>query len=243
MIIINADDFGKTRNATDKILSCFNYGSVTSTSAMVFMDDSIRAAELAKEYHFDVGLHLNFTQELTQPNIGLHLCEYHNRIRKYLVNNKYNALIYNPSLRKNFQYVFRSQIEEFENLYGKSPSHINGHHHMHLCANMLLEQFIPKNQKVRRNFTFNRGEKGIFNLAYRTVVDLVLSRRYIITDYFFSLYELIRTGRVAAALELAKKSVVEIETHPEMIEEYVWLVGDSFIKALVNLQRGTYAKL
>jgi len=30
---------------------------------MVFMEDSERAADLAKEYSMEVGLHLNFTQE------------------------------------------------------------------------------------------------------------------------------------------------------------------------------------
>jgi predicted glycoside hydrolase/deacetylase ChbG (UPF0249 family) len=61
MVIINADDFGRSRLVTDRILSCYKQGSITSTSAMVFMEDSQRAVDLAKEYSIDVGLHLNFT--------------------------------------------------------------------------------------------------------------------------------------------------------------------------------------
>ncbi len=43
MIVINADDLGRTEAETEAALSCFNQGRITSTSAMVFMEDSERA--------------------------------------------------------------------------------------------------------------------------------------------------------------------------------------------------------
>lgn len=243
MLIINADDFGRSRLTTDRILSCYKQGSVTSTSAMVFMEDSQRAADLAREYSIDAGLHLNFTQELTQRIHGSLLCDYHDRIVGFLTGNKYNFLIYNPALRKQFEYVFQVQLEEFERLYGTSPSHIDGHHHMHLCANMLIETIIPEGQKVRRNFSFARGEKSSLNRMYRAVIDKWLARRYLMTDYLFSLSERIKTGRLARAFELAKVSCVELETHPELAEEFEWLMGNACVQAVSNLQRGTYAQL
>ena len=48
MLIINADDFGHSRLATERILSCRKSGAITSTSAMVFMEDSLGAADLYK---------------------------------------------------------------------------------------------------------------------------------------------------------------------------------------------------
>lgn len=243
MLIINADDFGRSRLATDRILSCYKQGSVTSTSAMVFMEDSQRAADLVREDSIDVGLHLNFTQGLTQRISGSLLCDYHDRIVRFLNRNKYNFLIYNPVLRKQFEYVFQAQFGEFERLYGVSPSHIDGHHHMHLCTNMLIEAIIPKGQKVRRNFSFGRGEKSLLNRVYRAVIDKWLSRRYLTTDYFFSLSERIKTGRLAGALDLAKASIVELETHPELDREFEWLMGNACTQAISNLQRGTYSQL
>ena len=233
MLIINADDFGRSRLSTDRILSCFNQNRVTSTSAMVFMGDSQRAAALAKEYNLDVGLHLNFTEELTQPTPEPLLFEYHTRVRKYLTANGYNFLIYNPAIRKHVEYVFKAQIEEFERIYGASPSHIDGHHHMHLCANMLIGNMIPKGQKVRRNFTFARGEKSFPNRIYRAAIDRWLSKRHIITDYLFSLSECIKTDRLERALKLSTTSRVELETHPELPEEFEWLMG----YAISNLQK------
>ena len=65
MLIINADDFGRSVAETDAALRCYIAGRITSVSAMVFMADSERAAELAKENELDVGLHLNFTERFT----------------------------------------------------------------------------------------------------------------------------------------------------------------------------------
>ena len=65
MLIINADDWGRSVAETDAALKCFRERRITSVSAMVFMGDSERAAELAKENKLDVGLHLNFTDRFT----------------------------------------------------------------------------------------------------------------------------------------------------------------------------------
>ena len=64
MIIINADDWGRSCLETDAALSCYAKGTITSMSAMVFMQDSQRAAALAKEVRLPVGLHLNLNESL-----------------------------------------------------------------------------------------------------------------------------------------------------------------------------------
>ena len=55
MLIINADDFGRSVAETDAALRCYVAGRITSVSAMVFMADSERSAELAKENALAVG--------------------------------------------------------------------------------------------------------------------------------------------------------------------------------------------
>ena len=65
MLIINADDLGRSRAETDAALRCYKAGRITSVSAMVFMSDSERAAEVARENELDVGLHLNFGEPFT----------------------------------------------------------------------------------------------------------------------------------------------------------------------------------
>ncbi len=243
MLIINADDFGKNRLVTDNIITCIKRGSVTSTSAMVFMEGSQRAAELAREYSFDVGLHLNFTQNFTRPNDDPLLINYHDHIVRFLIGTRYNFLIYNPFYRKHFEYAFYAQLEEFERLYNKQPSHIDGHHHKHLAMNILLRNLIPEGQKIRRNFTYAPGEKSLLNRMYRLMCDSWLKRKYQTIDYLFSLTELISADKLTQGLEFAKKSNVELVTHPELEKEFEYLMSDTFILALTNLKTGTFSQL
>ena len=208
VLIINADDWGGWKRGTDAALACHERRRITSVSAMVFMEDSERAAVLAKAADIDVGLHVNFTTTFSGGNCPARLAEAQDRIRRFLKRSKYALIVYNPFLRESFRYVYQAQAEEFIRLYGRPPSHVDGHQHMHLSSNMLLDGIIPRGQKVRRSFSFWPGEKGLINLTYRRWVDRRISRRYVLTDYFFSLSQCVRHKRFERVLELAKAARV-----------------------------------
>jgi len=53
VLIVNADDWGRDVQTTDRMLECLLHRSVSSVSAMVFMADSERAANLASEHKVD----------------------------------------------------------------------------------------------------------------------------------------------------------------------------------------------
>jgi len=241
MLIINADDWGRSRAETDAALRCYQEERITSVSAMMFMEDSERAAELAKENELDVGLHLNFAEPFTGKNHPPKLDQYHGRIVRYLMGNKYAQLVYNPSLRKEFAYSYRAQSEEFVRLFGRPPSHIDGHHHMHLCANMLLTNMIPAGMKMRRNFSFWPGEKSLLNRTYRGLVDRWLARRYRLPDYFFDLTQCLQGKKLDRVATLAKSNNVELMTHPVVRHETEYLISDEFQAMLQCLEVGSYA--
>jgi predicted glycoside hydrolase/deacetylase ChbG (UPF0249 family) len=239
MLIINADDFGRSRAETDAALRCYQEGTITSVSAMVFMADSERAAEVAKENDLDVGLHLNFSEPFTGSTGKLGEC--HRRTIRYLMGNKYAQLVYNPFLRKELAHSYMAQTEEFARLFGRPPSHIDGHHHMHLCANVLLSNMIPAGMKMRRNFSFWPGEKSLWNRTYRAFVDRWLSRRYRLPDYFFDLTQCIREKKLDRVAALAKSNNVELMTHPVVEQEAEYLMSDEFQVMLQRLEVGSYA--
>lgn len=241
MLIINADDFGRSAAETNAALRCYQEGRITSVSAMMFMEDSERAAELAKENELDVGLHLNFAEAFTGKNYPAELGEYHGRTIRYLMGNKYAQLVYHPFLRKEFAYSYEAQAGEFVRLFGKPPSHIDGHHHMHLCANILLSKIIPSGIKMRRNFSFWPGEKSLLNRTYRALVDRWLARRYRLADYFFDLTQSIREKKLDRVVALAKSSDVELMTHPIVEAESEYLMSDEFHVTLQRLDVGSYA--
>ncbi len=228
---------------TDAALRSFRESRITSASAMVYMIDSRRAADLAQDARMDMGLHLNLSQPFTGEGTPKLLREYHERVVRFLTASKYSLLIYNPALREQFRYVYEAQINEFTRLYERHPSHINGHHHKHLCTNVLLDGIIPAKERVRRNFSFSPGQKNGVNRAYRSLVDRVLARRYKITDYFFSLQQCLTDNGLTRVFELARVSNVELMTHPAHPDEYAHLMSDEYRIALGRLATGTYGSL
>ena len=210
---------------------------------MVFMDDSQRAADLAKEAGIDVGLHLNLTQPFSGEVTVRSLREYHDRIAHFLNLNKYAPLLYHPGLRKEFRYVYQVQVEEFVRLYGGPPSHIDGHHHQHLCSNMLVDGVIPEGEKVRRSFHFWPGEKSLINRGYRQLVDLLLARRYRLTDFFFALSHCFSSDRMTRLAALAQTRTVEVMVHPANSSDYALLMSGEYLRSLDTLDKGTYSML
>jgi predicted glycoside hydrolase/deacetylase ChbG (UPF0249 family) len=243
MLIINADDWGRSRAETEASLRCFEDGRITSVSAMVFMEDSERAAGLAKAKKVDVGLHLNFSERFTGNHYCATLEDYHWRTVRFLTGTKYSQLVYNPFLVRAFAYSCEAQVEEFGRLFGKSPSHIDGHHHMHLCANLLFSDLIPAGTTMRRNFSFSPGEKSVLNRAYRRLVDGWLARKYWLPDYFFDLTQSIREEKLERVAALAKSSNVELMTHPILPLEMNFLMSKEMDVLLQSVEADNFARL
>src|SRR5689334_25065042 len=139
MLIVNADDLGRDQSTTDAILACYQNARITSTSAMVFMEDSERAAHLALRSGIDVGLHINLSERFTAADISSELRSSHDRICRVLRASKYALLFYRPWLCRHFRLVYEAQHREFFRLYGRAPSHFDGHQHMHLASNILIQ--------------------------------------------------------------------------------------------------------
>jgi len=234
MLYINADDWGLAEAITDKILHCYHHRRISSVSAMTFMQDSERAAELAKEANLPVGLHLNFTLNFTGEVVPPNLRDQHRLVASYLNSTKLNQVIYNPFLNRAFDNVFQAQWEEFVRLYGEQPTRLDGHHHMHLCMNMLFLNKYPKGLKVRRNFTFSSEEKGSINRLYRYLVDRWLTSRFQCTDLFLSLKP-IETERIKRIILPSKSADVELMVHPGVDEEYYYLLSEGWL----NLIKGS----
>ena len=243
MLIVNADDWGRSVAETDAALACFSQGRVTSVTAMVFMADSERAAGIALEHGVPVGLHLNFTQPPTASGIDKTFLSEHHRLVKFLTRGRYSAVALNPFLRRAFRSVFQYQLDEFIRLYKKPPTHFDGHQHFHLCSSMLLAAPIPRGQKVRRTFSFTVSEKGLANWLYRRALDRWVVRRYRTTDYFFGLSQRLADARLAAVTQLARQANVELMTHPIVSEERDLLLSPGFEAKLTGVARKSYADL
>jgi chitin disaccharide deacetylase len=106
-LIVNADDFGASEGVNGGIVYAHDHGLVTSTSLMVRMPAAEGAAELGrKRPRLSIGLHVDLTGEGgTAPvdiaDVGA--CEVE----------------------------IRAQLDRFEYLLGRPPTHLDSHHHVH----------------------------------------------------------------------------------------------------------------
>jgi hypothetical protein len=231
-LVVNADDWGRDPVTTDRTLECYERGAVSSVSGMVFMEDSERAAALARQKRIETGLHLNFTTRFSASNCPAGLREKQEEVGRYLLRHRYAQTLFHPGLMASFKYLVSSQIDEFRRVYGTDPARLDGHHHMHLCANVLFQRLLTPGTIVRRNFSVEAGKTGLANRLYRRVSDLALSRRHRMTDFFFSLPPLEPASRLQRIYSLARKFVVELETHAIQPEEYQYLTGGEIFRQL-----------
>lgn len=237
LLIINADDWGRDRDTTDRTAECIQHGTVSSVSAMVFMEDSGRSAAVATERGIDAGLHLNFTTPFSAADCPARLAEHQQKISAFLRKGAIARAVFYPGLIRSFDYVVAAQRDEFTRIYGAEPRRLDGHHHMHLSANVLFGGLLPGGTMVRRNFSFLAGEKSLGNRLYRRFTDGVLARRHRLSDYFFSLPPL-DTARLQRIFSLANTFTVEVETHPVHPEEYKFLTGQEVFRLAQGVRIG-----
>jgi hypothetical protein len=228
-LIVNADDWGRTPETTDRIQECVGHGAVSSVSAMVFMEDSERAAAMAVDRGVEAGLHVNLTTPFSGARCPTRLGEHQQALAGCLRGSRFAQIMFHPRLIRSFEHVVLAQIDEFRRLYGREPDRFDGHHHMHLCTNVLAQRLLPESAIVRRSFSFRAGEKGWPNRMYRRLVDRKLAERHRIVDFFFSLTPLEPAARWQRILSLARQFVVEVETHPVEPAEYRFLASGELL--------------
>jgi len=183
----------------------------------------------------DAGLHVNLTSQFSGFGINERLLKHQESVRRYLKRHRFAQAVFHPGLSSSFEYVVKAQLEEYQRLYGRAPQRLDGHHHMHLCANVLLGKLLPADTLVRPSFSFYAGEKGTGNRLYRALVNGLLARRHRSADYFFSLPPLEPGERLRRIFALARTATVEVETHPVNPEEYRFLTGGGIRQFLGNV--------
>jgi hypothetical protein len=201
---------------------------VSAVSAMVFMEDSERAASVAREHGIDAGLHLNLTTPFSGASGRALLVDHQQRLSRHLRRHRLAPVVFHPGLLSSFEYVVKVQLDEFRRLYGLDSHRIDGHHHMHLCANVVLPKLLPSGNIVRRNFSFRPGDKGVCNRLYRSAIDRMLARRHHLVDFLFALPPMDPIERLQRIFSLARQAVVELEVHPVLPDEHRFLTGDLF---------------
>ncbi len=246
LLIVNADDLGLEQAETDAILDCFGRGTITSATAMVWMRDSARAAELARTAGIPVGLHLNLIEPFTAPDVPEEIAATQRRVVDWLRSARGDRYMYHPRWAPDFERCIGAQLARFAELYGSAPTHVDGHQHMHLVPNALLTRALWRVKRCRRPVNRMSYESRASRRLARAALARVMRVHFATTDRCFSIRALdpgLGGTGMADKLALAHRRPVEVFVHPGWEDEFAVLASPAWRAALAGYRGGTYLDL
>src|SRR5579863_7393824 len=114
-LIVNADDFGQSRGVNDAVIQAHEHGIVTSASLMVRWPAAREAGEYARRRpQLGVGLHLDLGEWTYRNGSWAPL---------YEVVDESDADAVSEEVAR--------QLQDFERLVGRPPTHLDSHQHRH----------------------------------------------------------------------------------------------------------------
>ncbi|MBI3636189.1 MAG: ChbG/HpnK family deacetylase [Candidatus Rokubacteria bacterium] len=122
-LIVNADDFGLTPGVTTGILAAGGHGIVTSTTVLATSGVSRDDLARARDAGLGLGLHVNLTLG-TPLTRGRSLVDDGGRF----VRDARRAAARADA--RDVEREIAAQIERFETLAGRAPTHLDTHHHV-----------------------------------------------------------------------------------------------------------------
>jgi predicted glycoside hydrolase/deacetylase ChbG (UPF0249 family) len=114
VLIVNADDFGRSPGVNEGVMRCHTDGIVTSAGLMVRWPAAEEAAAYARRANLSLGLHLDFGE--WEHSAGEWTPRY-----EVLADETPDAV----------EREIREQLERFERLTGTTPTHLDSHQHVH----------------------------------------------------------------------------------------------------------------
>jgi hypothetical protein len=139
LLIVNADDFGLSKGQNYGVIEAYHYGVVSSTTAMVNSVDVHHAARLSQLYSgLQIGLHFVLTHG--KPLTAMpSLVNERGELGKWLWERAESALLDLDEIHDELV----SQYDQFVAVFGKAPTHIDSHHHVHMLPQIypLVEAF------------------------------------------------------------------------------------------------------
>jgi len=246
LLIVNAYDWGYDEATTSAIAGCHRAGGLTSTTAMMFMAGSDEAPSVAEQLpQLGIGLHLNLFEEYSGDSVPVSVRDRQRRLLDGFQRLRLRRWLYDPRIRRDVDRVLADQFDRFFELYGRAPTHVDGHHHSHMAANVLLSPSLPRGTAIRNALSDAHRPNPLAD-AMRAVRRRVVLSRLRSTDYFFSI-ETVWPGLAGTPppdkLGISTRASIEVMVHPAFPEEYEPLQSPDWVEALRRLPTGTFADL
>ena len=237
MLIVNADDVGASVTATNAAIAAFDEGVISSCSAMVWMRDSARAGELARDRGLPVGLHLNLTLPFDAAEVSAPVRDRQMQLIDYFESASWRDDISERPPRQLLRDAVRDQLDQFALSYG-NRTHLDGHHHVHVHEVVL--GVLPRGMVLRPILREPQLAQARPSQRERR-----LRRRFrapTLTLAFEHLHPALG-GVGLDLLDRARTDCLEVMVHPQQARQLEALMSLEWRAALARVPLGSFAAL
>ncbi|MFP2561912.1 chitin disaccharide deacetylase [Enterobacter ludwigii] len=127
LLIVNADDFGLSKGQNYGIIEACRRGVVTSTTALVNGDAVEHAAQLSREVPA-LGVGMHFVLTLGMPLSPMPGLTRDGQLGKWIWEQAEQGTLPLEEITRELD----CQFNRFVDLFGREPTHIDSHHHVHM---------------------------------------------------------------------------------------------------------------
>ncbi len=127
LLIVNADDFGLSKGQNYGIVEACRHGVVTSTTAMVNGEAIDHAAALSRDLP-DLGVGMHFVLTLGMPLTAMLGLTRDGLLGKWIWEMAEQGTLPLEEIARELD----CQFNRFVDLFGREPTHIDSHHHVHM---------------------------------------------------------------------------------------------------------------
>jgi len=211
LLIVNADDFGLSKGQNYGIVEACRHGVVTSTTALVNGEAVEHAAALAREWP-GLGVGMHFVLTLGMPLSSMPGLTRSGQLGKWIWQMAEQETLPLDEIVRELD----CQFNRFVDLFGREPTHIDSHHHVHM---------IPAIFPLVAEFAARKGVAMRVDRQVQTAHDLTLSRAPTIEGYSSDFYgdeisEALFLQVLDASAARGERSF-EMMTHPAFVDNTV----------------------
>ncbi|WP_145482216.1 chitin disaccharide deacetylase [Yersinia rohdei] len=159
LLIVNADDFGLCKGQNYGIIEAFQHGIVSSTTAMMNCAGIYHAAELSKQ-HPGLAVGMHFVLTYGQPLTAAHsLVNNQGELGKWLWQRSEAGQLNLDEIAQELA----AQFDKFVTVFGRLPTHVDSHHHIHMLPQIypLVESFAHQKGLALRIDRHEAEQQGI----------------------------------------------------------------------------------
>lgn len=255
LLIVNADDFGRSLEINRGIVSAYREGILSGASLMVNFDAFEHAVKKSQQYGLPLGLHLNLTEG--RPLSSTHLVSSLVKSDGHFFSKELFFLYYfsGKFKKKHIETELRAQVRKAKKA-GILLDHCDSHHHIHLLPG--ITEFVNKlcfeykishirfisQPKWSYKYFFSNLAQFVLSLLSRNTLDNSDGK-----SHFFGFELMLKNSKIIALKDILSNlpdGVSELMCHPGYLSKNKIGFYNSQrceeLKALVNFDIKQYIK-